>query len=137
MNANHIPAPRCTIFSYDPGPPIQANIRTIKIEHYAHRFDQVLTKKGLQKYAAKIQTMYKRKDKKIRPVNMPLSDGINPQKVTPVDVTDLKVVPRGSQLTSEQIAAMNVGIGFLSTPEKQLFIDILLNYEGAIAFRRL
>jgi len=78
--------------------------------------------------------MYKRKDKKIRPVNVPLSDGINPQKVKPVDETKLTVVPRGSRLTPERLAAMNIGTGFLLDPEKQLFIDILFKYEGAIAF---
>src|SRR5439155_26748416 len=99
-----------------------------------HRFDPAMTTKELQRYAAKIQAMYKHKYKKIRPVNMPLSDGINPQKGTPVNETDLKVVPRGARLTSERIAAMNIGTGFLSEPERQLFIDVLFKYEGAIAY---
>jgi hypothetical protein len=44
------------------------------------------------------------------------------------------VVPRGSRLTPERLSAMQIGTGFLSDAEKQLFIDILYEYEGAIAF---
>jgi hypothetical protein len=29
---------------------------------------------------------------------------------------------------------MKIGVGFLSGPERKLFIDILYKYEGAIAF---
>jgi hypothetical protein len=36
--------------------------------------------------------------------------------------------------TPERLAAMKIGISFLSDPEKQLFIDILFKYEDAIAF---
>jgi len=43
-------------------------------------------------------------------------------------------VPRGSRLTPERLAAMKIGNGFLSDAEKQLFIDILFEFEGAIAF---
>ncbi len=35
------------------------------------------------------------------------------------------VVPRGSRLTPERLSAMQIGTGFLSDAEKQLFIDIL------------
>ena len=43
-------------------------------------------------------------------------------------------VPRGSRLTPERLAAMKIGNGLLSDAEKQLFIDILFEFEGAIAF---
>jgi hypothetical protein len=45
-----------------------------------------------------------------------------------------RVVPRGSRLTPERLKSMRIGEGFLSDAEKQLFIDILFEYEGAIAF---
>ena len=45
-----------------------------------------------------------------------------------------RVVPRGSRLTPERLKAMRIGEGFLTDEEKQLFIDILFEYEGAIAF---
>ena len=67
--------------------------------------------------------MYKHKDRKIWPVNIPLPNGINPSGI-----------PHGSRLTPERLAAMKIGTGFLSDAEKQLFIDILFKYESAIAF---
>src|SRR5919108_1196062 len=45
-----------------------------------------------------------------------------------------KVVPRGSRLTPERLAAMNIGGDYLTSAEKQLFVDVLFEYEGAIAF---
>jgi hypothetical protein len=137
-------------------------------------------------WRAFVRTLYKRKDKKVRPANVPLPDGINPggspsaessirdsgqipsqspqslqspqspqplqssqslpslqspqppqpvaPNVPPVMPTGGKVVPRGSRLAPERLAKMKIGVGFLSGPEKQLFIDILFEHEGAIAF---
>ena len=85
--------------------------------------------------------MYKRKDRKINPVNVPLSNGINPgsganfgsPNGTLVHQSG-KVVPKGSRLTPERLAQMKIGGGMLSKEERQLFINILFEYEGAIAF---
>jgi len=41
-------------------------------------YEDILTKLELEKYAAQVRTMYKREDKKIRPANVPLPDGVNP-----------------------------------------------------------
>ena len=101
------------------------------------RLDQVLSKK---EWEVMVRTMYKRKDKKVKPVNIGLPDGINPGGVMSGDIVQEgemksgKVVPRGSRLTPERLSAMQIGTGFLSETEKQLFIDILYEYEGAIAF---
>jgi hypothetical protein len=43
-------------------------------------------------------------------------------------------VERKCHGTPERLAKMKIGVGFLSEEEKQLFIDILFKYEGAIAF---
>jgi hypothetical protein len=48
--------------------------------------------------------------------------------------TGLTVVPRGSRLTPERLAKMNIGGGFLTESEKQLVVDILFEFEGAVAF---
>ena len=45
-----------------------------------------------------------------------------------------KKVPHGSRLTPERLAIMKIGTGFLSPAERQLFVDILFEYEAAIAF---
>jgi hypothetical protein len=46
-----------------------------------------------------------------------------------------KVVPRGSRLTPERLAAMEIGGGTLSREEEELVIErVLFRYEGAIAF---
>jgi hypothetical protein len=85
--------------------------------------------------------MYKRKDRKINPVNVPLPNGINPgggANFGPPNGTLVhqsgKVVPKGSRLTPERLAQMKIGGGMLSKEERQLFINILFEYEGAIAF---
>ena len=86
--------------------------------------------------------MYKRKNKKVVPVNVGLPDGVSPGGVMSGDIAQKgemgkKVgitVPRGSRLTPERLSAMKIGTGFLSNLEKRLFIDILFEYEGAIAF---
>jgi hypothetical protein len=97
--------------------------------------------------------MYKRKARKVVPVNQPLPGGVNPGGGVNVGVDETKlgvksevsldeigppkqgrVVSRGSRLTPERITKMKIGNGFLSDAEKQLFIDILYEYEGAVAF---
>ena len=102
---------------------------------------------------AAVRTMYKRKGRKINPVDVPLEDGVNPgggvnsggllQKGETCGQIgeDLEpwrrggtVVSRGSRLTPERLASMRIGGDFLSDAEKQLFVNILFDYEGAIAF---
>ena len=73
------------------------------------------------------------------PANVPLPDGINPDGEVSLGQSSStpargKTVPRGSRLTPERLASMKIGTGFLSGPEQQLFIDILFEYEGAVAF---
>jgi hypothetical protein len=129
------------LFDYDPGPlgtvgPSNVRINAIVIERRNDDFRDVMTKKQLEEYVAHINTMYKRKDKKVLPANVPLPDGINPggginhTRDLPYDTT----VPRGSRLTPERLATMNIGTNFLSPAEKQIFIDILFDFEDAIAF---
>jgi len=94
--------------------------------------------------------MYKWKGKKIHPANVPLSGGINPGGGVNSESKDSRLgtdlgmrlgpsdgscrVPRGSRLTPEWLAKMRIGNGFLSESERQLFVDILYEFEGAIAF---
>ena len=103
-------------------------------------FEYVISKK---EWETLIATMYKRKGKKVLPVNIPLKGGEPPGgSVNGEDISNCvtsgefkpKIVPRGSRLTPERLAAMKIGTEFLSDAEKQLFIDILFEYEGAIAF---
>ena len=44
------------------------------------------------------------------------------------------VVPRGSRLTPDRLAQVRISEDFLSKAEKELFVDILFEYEGAVAF---
>jgi hypothetical protein len=97
--------------------------------------------------------MYKRKARKVLPVNQLLPGGVNPGGGVNGRIDEMKsgikseinldeigppkqgrVVPRGSRLTLERIEKMKIGNGFLSDAEKQLFVDILYEYEGAVAF---
>lgn len=99
------------------------------------------------------RTVYKRKDRKIHPVNVPPPNGENPPDIPSSNLAPItsisqlppldspmpgprkgKEVPRGSRLTPERLSNMKIGIGFLSEKEKQPFIDILFEYEGAVAF---
>jgi hypothetical protein len=121
-------------------PPEPVRVRTITIEHRGELpLSEVLTK---QEWAAYIRTMYKRKHRKINPVNIPLPNGVNPGGGANFDTSDSssqkrkigKIVPKGSRLTSERLKKMKIGGGTLSTAEWQLFVDILFEFEGAIAF---
>jgi ribonuclease HI len=96
------------------------------------------------------RTTYKRKDKKVHPRNVALPDGIKPGgKVAGdglkigdrLEIGDSKLgvngglkVPRASRLTPARLETMKIGVGFLSGPERKLFIDILYEFEGAVAF---
>ena len=137
---------------------LSANVRSITFEPW--QLDpigclrQVLNR---NQWRAFTRTLYKRKGRKVLPANVPLPNGINPgggvngsndsaklldQLPRPPETSSVlpdlpkhgKTVPRGSRLTPERLANMKIGVGFLSGPEKQLFIDILFEYEGAIAF---
>lgn len=119
---------------------LESGVRTITAETAGlsrERLGQVWSKK---EWEAVIRTMYKRKDRKVRPVNVGLPNGINPggimsgHRVQKGETKLGAVVPRGSRLTPEQLLGMQIGAGFLSDAEKQLFIAILYEYEGAIAF---
>ena len=141
--AVHAPETLHPLFEHDPGPMNRVRALATRydfdpqfimsIENINPGFYHVMSKRQLKQFAAQIRTMYKRKDRKIRPINISLPDGIHPEGI--VNLEDPKVqVPRGSRLTPERLASMNIGTGFLSEPEKQLFIDILFKYESAIAF---
>ena len=71
-----------------------------------------------------IRTVYKRKDRKVNPVNIPLPDGVNPgggmnlSKTGPyLDQRSGVIVPRGSRLTPERLAKMRIGGKNLTEPE--------------------
>jgi RNase H-like domain found in reverse transcriptase/Integrase zinc binding domain/Reverse transcriptase (RNA-dependent DNA polymerase) len=101
------------------------------------------------------RTMYKRKDKKVRPQNVALPGGVKPggNVAADLDLDWRKIgdnlempaggdseglvglkVPRGSRLTPARLERVRIGVGFLSEPERKLFIDILYEFEGAVAF---
>ena len=129
------------LFDYDPDPlgtigPSNVQINAMVIETRNDDFRDVMTKQQLEEYVAHINTMHKRKDKKILSINIPLPDGINPGGGInhARDLPHGTTVPRGSRLTPERLAKMNIDTNFLSPPEKQIFIDILFDYEDAIAF---
>lgn len=137
----HVPLAQHIQTEHGPGPP-SMQVNTISIEATnGDGFEEVMTRQELQEYTAHIRTMYKRKGKKILPANVPLPDGINPGGGVNKGVntgdnlgSSGKTVPRGSRLTSERLAKMKIGTNFLSKAEKQLFIDILFDHEGAVAF---
>ena len=117
---------------------VESHVNAISHDHFPNidlmqRLEQVWTKEQWETWT---RTMYKPKGKKVHPKNVPLPDGIKPGG----DVNGLSdtakglVVERGSRLTPERLAKMKIGGGFLSDAEKQLFVDILFEYEGAVAF---
>jgi hypothetical protein len=127
-------------------PPEYENLHITVEFRDAGELDKVLTKR---EWEAMVDTLYKRKGKKIHPVNAPLPNGVKPSgeanfekavKIAhrpPGDHRDGKVgrkVLRGSRLTPERLAHMKIGGGMLSEEERQLFVDILFEFEGAIAF---
>jgi len=98
------------------------------------KYEWILNRK---QWRAIVGTMYKRKGRKVFPANVPLPNGINSNSISlsiPTLPIARKKIPRGSRLTPERLSAMKIGTGFLSPAEKQLFIDILFEYEEAIAF---
>ena len=59
--------------------PTNVRVNTITIETAnGGDYEDIMTKRELERYLAQVRTMYKRKDKKIRPANVPLPDGVNP-----------------------------------------------------------
>ena len=70
----------------------------------------------------------------MNPVNTPLPAGIHPGGGLLKSVHAGKTVPRGSRLTSERLQQMRIGGDFLSDEERQLFVNILFEFEGALAF---
>ena len=101
----------------------------------------------------RVDTMYKTKDKKVRPVDLGVSDGSRPRgvdnwkEVVMADELptrergdfDHLITPkfskilRGSRLTAERVDAMVVGGGLLPR-ERELLIALLYNREKALAF---
>ena len=137
------------------------------------KYAKVWSRRQWKKDVAAVQTMYKRKGRKINSVNVPLPRGVNPgakansggqlrggetwRRFGDAEIIrrqvgdgserheeigeDLEtwrrggtVVPRGSRLTPERLERMQIGGDFLSVAEKELFVGVLFDYEGAIAF---
>src|SRR5437762_9350173 len=100
--------------------------------------------KSKKEWETFISTMYKWKDRKVRQVNRPLAhrpppgDNVNSEPLSANSSANGEfkptIVSRGSRLTPERLSKMKIGTGFLTKEEKQLFIDILFEFEGAIAF---
>ena len=106
---------------------------------------------------ARVNTMYKTKDKKVRPVDLGVSDGSKPggihnwkdviksseRHVGPIEPFDHLITGRfssleqplakGSRLTPERIANIVMG-DFLLPRERELLIAILFNREAALAY---
>jgi len=116
----------------------RAEVNMTELVSMAEKYRQILTRKELRKVVRHVHTLYKKKGVKVLPANIPLPDGIRPggevTLATGLEGKEGKKVPRGSRLTEERLAAMRIGEGFLSEKEKTLFVDILYEYEGAIAF---
>jgi hypothetical protein len=111
---------------------------TVEVEDLeGTRYAEILSQK---EWEVNVKTMYKRKDKKVNPMNVPLPDGINPGggiggvSLEGMEGMEGKKILQGSRLTPERLGKMKIGTGFLSEAEKQLFVDILFEYEAAIAF---
>jgi hypothetical protein len=64
-------------------------------------FEQIMTKQELGKYVAAVKTMYKRKDKKIRPANVPLPGGVNPGGRVNLEVSQQLAIGNQSELSAE------------------------------------
>ena len=129
--------------SLDKGRPPEVMVRSVvaradDIETLHHRFTSVWSGSELAKEVSAItRGAYKRKAKKINPVDVALPDGVSPKGGTFEEETTThagKVVSRGSRLTNERLANMRIGGNFLTAEEKAAFIDILFEFEGAIAF---
>jgi len=108
--------------------------------------------KDWERQMAGARTMYKRKDRKVNLVDVPLLGGVSPGGGVPggdkiagetaggetvhddVARHGGKRVPRESRLTPERLAEMKIGDGFLTAEERQLFIDVLFEFEGALVF---
>jgi hypothetical protein len=69
--------PSAHLHDHDWSPDVRVNTITIETANGGD-YEDIMTKRELEKYAAQVRTMYKRKDKKIRPANVPLPDGVNP-----------------------------------------------------------
>jgi hypothetical protein len=103
------------------------------------KFEEVWDGKRLEKEVGIVRAAYKRKSKKVNPVDVALEDGVSPQggsylkKEAPALGAGLTVT-RGSRLTSERLAQIRIGGDFLTEEERNLFVDVLFEFEGAIAF---
>jgi len=80
--------------------------------------------------------MYKRKDRKVNPVDAPLPNGISLGGNSVMDTQHhaQKPVLWGSWLTLKRLKMVKIDDGGLSEGEKDLFVEILTEFEGMIAF---
>ena len=103
------------------------------------KFEEVWDEKRAKKEVGIVRAAYKRKSKKVNPVDVALEDGVSPQggsylkKEAPALGAGLTVM-RGSRLTSERLAQIRIGGDFLTKEERNLFVDVLFEFEVAIAF---
>src|SRR5438045_4389827 len=104
-------------------------------------------------YVVKVGTLHKRKDDKVRPVDLGVSDGSKPggildwvekSKLTDVVhgergeysnwlIPKFSDIEKGSRLTEERATKLLVGEG-LTLQEKAMFLEMLYNREKALAF---
>ena len=126
-------ADRYSPAEHDPGPAIQVN--SVKIESGGNEYDQIMSKRELEQYVGHVRTRYKRKDKKIRPANIPLPTGVSPggkvsQESPQPELPRGCTVPCGSRLTPERLASINIGGNFLSDAENSFLLTFSLSLKA-------
>ena len=117
------------------------------------RMEAALTKPWMNQGKINVSTAYKPKSKKVQPINANDGTGEGPggrpdwyerskAREVPQEHTGkykdhllprISGIPRGSRLTPERLAALDVG-EWLWAEEKEMFFELMLNREGAIAF---
>jgi hypothetical protein len=117
------------------------DIKKLEVEIYhtgMSILESVSSKDDLKRWKTTINTRYKRKDKKVRRsmlhyrMGLVLKEGLCLRWY--VGWIWRKDSSMWNRLTPERLAQMQIGGDFLTCEEKQLFVDILFDYEGAIAF---
>ena len=112
-------------------PPEVAVVRSLTagtgdIETLRQQFASVWSEQGFKKEVAAAQGTYKRKARKINPVDIALPEGVSPvggafeRKEEVHDATGCggKTVTHGSRLTDERLAKMKIGGDFLTAEER-------------------
>lgn len=124
---------KVNVFRYENTPSFSVDQESAFRFGFNSREQKALAESKIAKDKEFVRTLYKRVDRKVKPVNQPLTNGLKPEGSSYAEPR--AQFERGLRMTLERLESITIGKDqFLHPSEMQLFEDLLVEFEEIFAF---